>query len=230
MIISHKHKFIFLKTNKTAGTSIEISLSRFCGPDDIISPVSPDDEKTRIKLGYPGAQHYLAARNEYGIKDVLKWMYNRKKKMQFYNHITANEVKERIGDEIWDSYYKFCFERNPWDRMISLYYGKYRSEPRPAISKFIRSKYPLILKRKGYGLYTIDGDIAVDKVCKFENMSEELEEVRKHIGIPEPLELPKAKSGFRKDKRNYREILSEEDKRIIAELFSDEINLFNYQY
>jgi len=61
-------------------------------------------------------------------------------------------------------------------------------------------------------------------------MSEELEEVRKHIGIPEPLELPKAKSGFRKDKRNYREILSEEDKRIIAELFSDEINLFNYQY
>ncbi|MEL6382956.1 MAG: chondroitin 4-O-sulfotransferase, partial [Cyanobacteria bacterium J06626_18] len=32
MIISHEYKFIFLKTRKTAGTSIEIALSKFCGP------------------------------------------------------------------------------------------------------------------------------------------------------------------------------------------------------
>ena len=36
MIISHKHKFIFIKTKKTTGTSVEIFLSNICGLDDIV--------------------------------------------------------------------------------------------------------------------------------------------------------------------------------------------------
>ena len=41
VIVSHKHKFIFIKTRKTAGTSIELFLSRFCGEKDIITPIYP---------------------------------------------------------------------------------------------------------------------------------------------------------------------------------------------
>jgi hypothetical protein len=52
LIISHRHRFIFLKTRKTAGTSVEIALSRFCGPDDVIRR-SPGDEALRRELGYP---------------------------------------------------------------------------------------------------------------------------------------------------------------------------------
>ncbi len=86
------------------------------------------------------------------------------------------------------------------------------------------------LKRKGFELYTIDGQVAVDKVCRFENLSEELEVIRKQFGIPEKLELPRAKSGYRKDKRSYRDILGEEEKVKIAERFRDEINLMGYEY
>ena len=47
MIISHEHKFIFLKTKKTAGTSIELALSQLCGPDDVIPPITDSDEALR---------------------------------------------------------------------------------------------------------------------------------------------------------------------------------------
>ena len=228
MIISHKYKFIFLKTQKTAGTSIEIALSKYCGADDIITPVSPEDEKTRRDLGYPGPQNYLSIW-DYGVLYVAKRLLKRGKKPRFYNHISAKKVRANIGEQVWNSYYKFCFERNPWDRIVSQYYWRYRSEPRPTISEFVGSKSPLCLKRKGFELYTIDGQVAVDKVCRFENLSEELEVIRKQFGIPEKLELPRAKSGYRKDKRSYRDILGEEEKVKIAERFRDEINLMGYE-
>ena len=37
MIVSHKHKFIFFKTRKTAGSSIQVALAKHCGEDDIIT-------------------------------------------------------------------------------------------------------------------------------------------------------------------------------------------------
>jgi hypothetical protein len=213
MIFSHKYKFIFIKTNKTAGTSIEIALSKFCGPNDIITPIAVEDSAFRDSLGYRGAQNY---RGENGIK--------------FHNHMSAKEIKLKVGEKIWNEYYKFCFERNPWDRLISMYYWRCQSEPRPSISEFLSSDVPLLLKLRGYELYTDNGQIIVDKVCRFENISEELEMIRMHLGIPEQLELPSAKSKYRKDKRSYRDILSSAEKMQIEQLFSDEIKLFSYNY
>lgn len=231
MILSHKHKFIFLKTNKTAGTSIEIVLSRHCGTDDIITPISPEDEETRKELGNRGPQNYcLSPIWNYGVRDLAKLLLKGRRKLRFYNHITAKEVRSHVGEQVWNSYYKFCFERNPWDRIISHYYWCYRSVPRPTISDYIESRRVLVLKRRGYDLYTIDGKIAVDKVCRFENIQEELEAIRRQLGIPEKLELPRAKSKYRKDKRSYREILSEEERAKISELFRDEINLLGYEF
>jgi hypothetical protein len=56
MIVSHEHKFIYLKTKKTAGTSIELALSRLCGPDDIITPLTKIDEALRAR--WRGAQNW----------------------------------------------------------------------------------------------------------------------------------------------------------------------------
>ena len=230
MIISHKYKFIFLKTNKTAGTSIEIALSGVCGADDIISPISPEDEKIRLELGYPGPQHHQAKAREYGIVDVARLLVKGRKKNRFYAHMSAAEVKTLIGEETWNSYYKFCFERNPWDRVISLYYWRCRSEPRPMISEFIASGALKRLKRRGLELYSIDGQVAVDKICRFEDIAAELESIRTRLGIPEKFVVPHAKSRFRKDQRSYRDILDAEQQTRITELFSDEIKLMNYEF
>lgn len=222
MIVSHKYKFIFLKTNKTAGTSIEIALSKFCGPDDIITPIAEEDEEMRAELGYRGPQNYE--------KKGFLSKFLKKKKRAFYNHMPASEVKSRIPQDVWNSYYKFCIERNPWDRLLSLYYWRNKTEPRPSISEFIKSKAPLALKRKGFGVYSINGEVIVDKVCKFEKLAEELEEVRLKLGIPEPLELPRAKSKFRVEKKHYREMLSEADREVIDEMFREEIELMGYEW
>jgi hypothetical protein len=56
MILSHEHKFIFLRTKKTAGTSIELALFELCGPNDVITPLAREDEARRA--GRRGAQSW----------------------------------------------------------------------------------------------------------------------------------------------------------------------------
>jgi len=31
----------------------------------------------------------------------------------------AFEIKNRVPAEVWNSYFKFCVERNPWDKVLS---------------------------------------------------------------------------------------------------------------
>jgi hypothetical protein len=229
VIISHKYNFIFIKTSKTASTSIEIALSRFCGDQDIITPIHPIDEEIRRKLGYRGPQNYTAPLHDNHIKDVSN-LRKGKRKHYFYSHISASEIKGKIGQEIWNSYFKFCFERNPYERFISLYYWRNQQrEPQPPISEVLVPDIAFRLKARGIELYTINGELAVDKVCLYENMDEELENIRVRLGIPEKIEVPKAKSSFRKDKRSYREILTSEQMENIRELFKKEMSLFGYE-
>jgi len=230
MIISHKHKFIFLKTNKTAGTSIEIALSKYCGPEDVITPIKPEDEAIRTQLGYRGPQNYLAPWRDYGLRDAAKLLLRRERKNRYFNHISAREVKAQVGDGVWNSYYKFCFERNPFDRLISHYYWCHRSEPRPPMSSFIESGRPMILKRRGFGVYTIDGQVVVDRICRYEAIADEMEEVRKAIGIPEPLMLPHAKAAHRADKRSYSDVLGEDERNWVSRVFGDEMRMLGYHF
>jgi len=229
MILSHKYKFIFLKTNKTAGTSMEIALSKFCRDRDIITPIVEEDEKIRRSLGYRGPQNYLVPFSDYVVRDFFYLIFKRRRK-KYYNHITAQEIKKLIGERIWNEYYTFCFERNPWDRLVSLYYWRCKKEPRPTISEFLSSRTPWTLKRRGYDVYTIGDKVVVDRVCLFENLKEELENIRARVGLPEKIVLPRAKSSYRKDRRHYRDILNDEDRKRIGQMFSKEIQLFGYTF
>lgn len=230
MIISHKYKFIFIKTNKTAGTSIEIALAKFCGKDDIITPNDPKDEIIRKQLNYPGPQNYAAPFYEYRFRNLYRLIQRRKKKARFYHHISAAKIKALVDETVWNNYYKFCFERNPWDRIISLYYWRAKSKPGLTISEFINSNEPALLHKYGYNLYTIDGKVVVDRICRYENLEEELKSVRNRLGLPDQIILPRAKGSFRKDRRHYRDILSKTDQKKISRRFAKEIRLMSYQF
>src|SRR6185312_12550479 len=113
MILSHKYRFIFLKTRKTAGTSVEVSLARCCGPRDVLTPVCPEGEALRGGLGL-GPRNHGPPLRQYGLRDWLRLLLKGRPMpgSWFYNHMPAREVRARVGARVWDSYFKFCFERD----------------------------------------------------------------------------------------------------------------------
>src|SRR4051794_38679962 len=113
MILSHRYRFIFLKTRKTAGTSFEISLARYCGRRDVLTPISSEDEALRSALGR-GPQNYGPRLRDYGPRDWLRLALTGRRKpgARFCNHMTAQEVRQLVGEQTWGSYFKFCFERD----------------------------------------------------------------------------------------------------------------------
>ena len=148
MIISHKYKFIFLKTIKNAGTSIEIYLSRFCGDNDVITPISWEDEAIRKLLGKK-IQNYLdfdVQRNEY---------------KKYFNQITAKKIKSLIEPSIWDSYYKFCFEINPFDRAISWYYFNCQNKS-IKFDNWLKNQDTNSSLKNNWNIYTINDKPVVD--------------------------------------------------------------------
>lgn len=233
MIISHKYKFIFLKTRKTAGTSVEISLSRFCGENDIITPILPQDEVIRKQLGvFP--KNYLYNRplelKEYQLPDFRQLLFKFKQPQlttKFYNHISAQDVKKAIGKKIWDNYFKFCFVRNPWDRAISWYYWNMADQGKiKSLDETLRYDDPY----PNWDVYTIDNQVAVDYVGKYENLMEDLCYVCNKLEIPFDQWLPKTKGKIRKDKRHYSEILTVEQADFISKRDKKEIELFSYKF
>ena len=60
MILSRRHGFLFIKGKKVGGTSIEIALDAICGPDDILTPITPRDERRRLLDHGEGARNYGA--------------------------------------------------------------------------------------------------------------------------------------------------------------------------
>jgi hypothetical protein len=228
MIISHKYKFIFLKTRKTAGTSIEIALSKICGDKDIITNIRAEDEEIRKELGFRSPQNYFVPYYRYNLND-WRQAIKQKKRKRFYNHICASNVRRWIGEKVWNSYFKFCFERNPWDKAISQYY--FFSEVNDVHRTFeehIADFYPW--KLTNFDIYSIDGHVAVDHVAMFENLKQEFSNILKKIGINEDIPLPRAKGNIRKDKRPYQEVYKEKEREYVRTVCKREIELLGYEF
>jgi hypothetical protein len=227
MIISHKHKFIFLKTRKTAGTSIEIALARHCGPQDVLTPLTKTDEELRREAGVAGPQNFRIGFPRYRFSDWVA-LLAAGRRARFVNHGTAEFVRRHVDEAVWGNYFTFCFERNPFDKAISRYYWSARRfENPPELNPYLCSA-PLHLL-SDWNIYAIADKVAVDFVGRYERLTEDLDSIRKRIGLP-TLELIRAKGSHRPDRRPYRELLNAESRAHIERVCAREMAAFGYAW
>lgn len=234
MILSHKHRFIFIKTYKTASTSIEVLLSQYCGDQDIVTPIAPPvlPHRPQNWQGWFNPLPELVALGRFRLRDTLRALYQCVRRIKFYNHMAAYVLRARIPDQQWLDYYTFCVERNPWDKTLShFHYVRETSGGRDlTFDQYLaQGKYPL-----NYSLYVdpaqVD-DILVDQVIRYEHLQAELAQVLDGLGIPfdEPLAI-RAKAQFRQDRRPYQQVYTEEQSAVVAQAFRREILLHGYRF
>lgn len=233
MIVSHRHRFIFLKTEKTASTSMEIALSGVLGPDDIITPAQPDLERARAS-GI-GGQNYRLEHPD--VPKIPRWrrLLGRPERYHhptvgYYEHMPGWRVKRYLGDDIWSSYFKFAFERNPWDRQVSYYHYKTRSKPNPPDFDAFMAR-GLKSRMKNWEIYTIDGRVAVDFLGRYEDVAEGFADAMGEVGLGGQVELPRANIGRRKaNTGSYRDYYNDHTRALIAEWYRPEIAHFGYEF
>jgi hypothetical protein len=233
MIISHKHKFIYVKNRRVAGTSTEIFLSQVCGPDDVVTPCSLRPEPGHEPRNYKGVYH----------------AYTR-----------ADAARALVGEEIWGSYFKFCVERNPWEKTISYFEfirqvdSNWKSQKvpptlqdfldhamkvvddPPGMPEAIRA-VPRVYRKlpRDFQRYTdAAGNLIVDKVCRYETLAADLAAVFQQLGIPfDPAAGDgglgvRAKSEYRTDRRPCCDVYTPEQAAVIEKVFEKEIAMFGY--
>lgn len=215
MILSHKYRFIYIRCRKTASTSIELALSRVCGPYDVITPMlAPEDEALRSQLGGHGPQNHL---NFDGTS-------------RFYGHMPAAEVRLLAGEDVWASYYKWCVERHSWDKVISHYCRRHRDPAtRPPLLTFLESGGAH--RAVNFRLYTIGGEVTVDHIVRYEHLALGLAQIAALLGLPAEVKaLPRVNPQCHAHRPHYSAFYTLPERDFVEELFADEIALHGYRY
>jgi Sulfotransferase family len=225
MIISHRHRFIFVKTRKTAGTSLQDALENICGAEDIVTPTGDTNERYRARhfRGLPTPLMYLRqSPRRHRTSRIGYWAWSC---TRIHDHMFLDELFALPESQAWRGYFRFAVERNPWDKVVSRYYWKYRERPtRPDFDRFVRKDK----LNSDFNMYSLDGKLAVDYVCRYENLESDLNEIGRLIGckVPSLGHL----NAWTRDNRDYRKMYSDASRAVVAKHFSREIELFNFEF
>lgn len=70
----------------------------------------------------------------------------------------------------------------------------------------------------------------MDFVCHYHRLEQDLAAVLERLGLEGPVTLPRAKSGFRKEKKHWREYYTPQTRDIVAGWYRREIDAFGYSF
>jgi hypothetical protein len=234
-IVCHSRNFIFLRTKKTAGTTVETWLASHLDPDvDLIKLDTGHDElypDLWRTFNSPRVQIKLAANSALRLAPVFRL------------HMPAREVRRFVGAGAWQTYRKIAIVRNPWDRVISAWrwWGRSKDTP-PTLGQFVgqleqaeklarkpglpSKKIRRRVKFDNWPYYAIDDDIVVDDVIRFESLEANARQTFAGLGISGGA-FTREKSGYRKSSDTPTLLTAELTDRI-GKLYRHEIEAFDY--
>lgn len=237
MLISHRKQFIYTKTYKTAGTSVEVYFEPYCMHKG-------EWQELHLREEYESDAGVIGYRGSPKDTTTMKW----------WNHMPAALIKERLNnDQKWDNYYKFCVVRNPFDKVISAFHFQNKALPNQPRWYYYRRRFfkrynnivhngiPPSMKRdfkdwlkagKMYidrDKYFINNQLCVDFFIQYEDLAGGVQAVCEQLDLPfEADRIPTYKAGIR-PKKDYSALFDKESIALVKDLFGFEVERFNYQ-
>jgi hypothetical protein len=212
VIISTKYNFIYLRTKKTASTSIHRALSEVLGPYD-------------IAIKGKNADLTPVLRRNVTLPDE-----------PFHTHTSAAKIKPYIRRRFWRDAFKFTSERHPYEKAVSLaYYQASKQdrtiEERPNQPREFEKLLDTVVRfgrYASYPLYSIDGIPVVSDFIRYESIESDLKRIAEKLGFDLP-PLDEFKSNHRQDRRPAREILTAAQKETVYRFCKPEFELLGYE-
>jgi hypothetical protein len=147
------------------------------------------------------------------------------------------KIRNNVGERQFNSYFKFGFVRNPWDRVVSLYRRQegLQMQDKMTFDEFVEwIKYssstcihPVPHVNQLDWFVDPHGNVLVDFIGKFETLQNDWVKIAAKLGLPQ--NLPHRNKN-QKAIRKYTEYYSETTKKIIADKFRVDIEYFGYKF
>lgn len=249
-IVNRDHNFIYLKSHKTASTTIEINL--------ILNSELGNDiyytSREILKFGLPRAKKNRTILRGQSIKwfDLpagYKWLDKIRGARYIVPALTQHDDLMRIyhlfGNRFCNKCYKVTSVRNPWDALVSFYHWERSGQQGRVKQKDVKwdkwfndilkpvqnSKYSLAQDFLFYPYIFLNDKIAVQDFIYFEDMDGSINRLAKKIGVHiEPLNQNGLhfKKGNRKE--DYRTYYTSEQAEKVRTHFSKYLNVLPYKF
>ena len=164
------------------------------------------------------------------------------------------EVRRQLGDAVWGRLFRCAFVRNPWDRLLSVYYSSGGSSAKSdksgdSFRAFVRT-LPEVL-RLGHGALGHDiympaalrsqfemitdenGELLVNFIARFEDLSSELDLLSWFSGVSNLSEHVSAEKGgglIGDPPGHYSQYYDDETQQIVAECYRSDLQVIGYEY
>lgn len=156
--------------------------------------------------------------------------------LYYDSHFSARWLRTRIGPELFEKAFKFSVVRDPFDRLVSSYefirqvntHHAHEAAKRMGFKEFLKYQKRRNLSYFRPQLYYLSdrhGNIIVDKIYRFEEFDNVLEDVCSHIGIPAPEAMPHRNSSKRASLSSY---YDDEAIEMVVKNFGADLKAFGY--